>query len=206
MRIGGNETVVLIATTWVIISVITTAVSGMRRTRSRRRLRNALDLDHALPAEGYAGLRALLAAEVRDCADRLERMEWRTMVRRRARSGGTFAVLLIMTAAFLTALALPAAPASGSRPFVLIVAGALAVMSLAIAFRRDVAARSPFLKRSDDSTDPLPHRRPTLLAIWRWFPAGFSSSVDDSEDTITARVPSPTPDLNWRQEAFPSSG
>jgi hypothetical protein len=88
----------------------------------------------------------------------------------------------------------------------LTVAAVLAVISLALAFRRDARARSPFLKRAGDSTDPLPRRRPTLLAIWRWFPAGFSSSVDDAEDTITARVPTPAPgpDLNWRQEAFPS--
>jgi hypothetical protein len=204
MRFGWNEASVLIATSCVLLSAIITVVSGLRRMACRRRLSHSLELERVLPTEGYDGLRALLAAEVRDCADRLESLETRRVRRRLARSHGTFALILMVSAAFLAALALPAAPTAGDRPLILSVAVVLALIALASAFRRDARTRAPSLKRAGDSTDPLPGRRPTLLAIWRWFPAGFSSSVDE-EDTITARVvtPAPAPDLNWRQEAFP---
>ena len=206
MRIGWSEASVLIAMCGVILSVAATVASGLRRGRWRRRLSLALELDRVLPDEGFDSLRAVLAAEVRESADRLEKIETRRMMRRRAQSRGTFALTLMVSAAFLTALVLPAAPTVSARPFILTIAIVLALIALALAIRRDAQARSPFLKRAGDSTDPLPSRRPTLLAIWRWFPSGFSGSVDNAEDTITARVAThvPAPDLNWRQEAFPS--
>jgi hypothetical protein len=206
MRIGLIEGGVLIATGAVLISAVTTVVSGLRSVRLRRRLSRALELSRRLPSEGYGGLRTLLAHDVRACAGRLERVETRRVRRQLARSRGTFAVFLIVSAAFLAALALPAPPTARARPFMLATAAAFALIALAVAVRRDVKVRRPSLKRASDSTDPLPRRRPTLLAIWRWFPAGFSNSVEEGEDTITARIaPSEAgADLSWRQEAFPS--
>jgi hypothetical protein len=203
---GWIEAGVLITTSGVILSAVATTVSALRRARWRRRLSQALAIERALPNEGFDGLRAVLAVEIRDCADRFERFEVRRIMRRRAQSQGTFALTLMVGAAFLIALALPASGAVRTRPFILSVAILWALIAVVLAFRRDAQARSPFLKRVGDSTDPLPNRRPTLLAIWRWFPSGFSSSVDASEDTITARVPTPSPNpaLSWRQEAFPS--
>jgi len=206
MRMGWIEASVLITTSWVLLSAAASIVSGLRRARWRRRLSQALELDRALPNEGFDTLRAVLATEIRDSAERLERLEFRRMIRRRAQSHGTFALILIVSSAFLLALALPVAATVRTRPFILSVAIVWALIALILAFRRDAQARSPFLKRAGDSTDPLPERRPTLLAIWRWFPSGFPSSVDTTEDTITARVPTApsTPALTWRQEAFPS--
>jgi hypothetical protein len=205
MRIGGTETAVLIATSGIVLSVLTSLASHFRRARYRRRLTRALELNRLLPPEGAENLRAVLGADVRDCAGRLERMHARTIMRRRARSGGAFALVLVVGAAGLAALALPAPPSSRTRPVVLSVAAGFALIALLYALRRDARFRARSVKRAGESTDPLPTRRPTLLAIWRWFPSGFSSSVDQSEDTITARVSPPAAgaDLHWRQEAFP---
>jgi hypothetical protein len=207
MRIGLIEAGVLIATGGVVLSAVTAVASSLRRVRVRRRLDRALDLTGRLPSEEYEGLRSLLAIEVRECAGRLERMEERRMRRRLARSRAAFPLLLIVGAAFLTALALPASPGARTRPYLLAVASVLALVALAVAVRRDARAVRPSRKRASESTDPLPPRRPTLLGIWRWFPAGFSRSVGEGEDTITAQIaPSAAgADLTWRQEAFPTS-
>jgi hypothetical protein len=207
MRIGLVEAGVLISTGGVLLSATASVVSTLRRVRLRRRLSRALELGRRLPGEGYEGLRTLLALEVRECAGRLERLETRRVRRHLAQSRGTFPLVLMVSAGILAALALPAAPAARTRPFILSVALTFALIALAIALRRDFQVRRPSLKQASDSTDPLPHRRPTLLAIWRWFPAGFSKSVGEGEDTITARVgPSAAgADLTWREEAFPAS-
>jgi len=205
MRIGWTEASVLITTVGVILSTVETVTSALRRTWWRGRLSRALEMDRTLPDDRFDGLRAVLAADIRDSAARLERIESRRVRRLRARSRGAPASALVVIAAALAALFLPAAPAVAARPFGLFVASTLALIALVLAVRRDVQLRQPFLKPAADSTDPLP-RRPTLLAIWRWFPSGFSDSVDGSEDTITARVspPGQLPDAHWRQEAFPS--
>jgi hypothetical protein len=207
MRIGWIEAGVLTTTAGVLLSATTTVGSSLRRARLRRALHRALELHGRLPSEGYEGLRNLLELEVRACAGRLERVETRRVRRRLAQSRATFPLVLIVSAAVLAALALPASPDARTRPLLLWVASAFALIALAVAFRRDVRARRPSLKRASDSTDPLPQRRPTLLAIWRWFPAGFAKSVGEGEDTITARIgPSAAgADLTWRQEAFPAS-
>jgi hypothetical protein len=116
-------------------------------------------------------------------------------------------MILMVSAGMLTALALPAPPTARTRPFILSAALAFALIAFVVALRRDFQVRRPSRKRASDSTDPLPPRRPTLLAIWRWFPAGFSNSVGEGEDTITARIaPSAAgADLTWREEAFPAS-
>jgi hypothetical protein len=206
MRIGLIEAAVLITTGGVLLSAATALVSSLRRVRLRRRLSRALELSGRLPSEGYEGLQTLLALEVRESADRLERVETRRVRRRLARSRAAFPLILMVSAAFLTALALPASPTARARPYMLSVAAAFALIALAVALRRDVRAGRPSLKRATESTDPLP-RRPTLLAIWRWFPAGFSNSVGEGEDTITTRIaPSAAgADVTWRQEAFPTS-
>jgi hypothetical protein len=207
MRIDLIEAGVLITTVGVLLSASVTVGSSLRRARLRRRLSRALELSRRLPSEGYEGLQTLLDLEVRESAVRLEWVEARRIRRRLARSRAALPLILMMSAAFLTALALPASPAARTRPFILSVALAFALIALAVALRRDARARRSSLKRAADSTDPLPQRRPTLLAIWRWFPAGFSNSVGEGEDTITARVTPPAggADLSWRQEAFPTS-
>jgi hypothetical protein len=207
MRIGWIEVGVLIATGGVLLSTATAVVAGVRNLRLRRRLIRALELTNRLPSEGYEGLRGLLAVEVGECAGRLERVEARRLRRRLARSRAAFPLLLMVSAAFLTALALPASPAASSRPYVLSAASVLALIALVVAVRRDVRSGRPSLKQASDSTDPLPPRRPTLLAIWRWFPAGFSRGVGEGEDTITTRIaPSAAgADVTWRREAFPTS-
>jgi len=206
MRIGLIEAGVFITTVGVLISAVTAVGSSLRRARLRRRLSRALELSGQLPGEGYEGLRRLLAIEVRESAGRLERVETRRVRRRLAQSRAAFPLVLIVSAAFLAALALPASPTARTRPFMLWVALAFALIALAVALRRDVRVRRPSLKRASESTDPLPRRRPTLLAIWRWFPAGFSDSAGEGEDTITARIAPEAAgaDLSWRQEAFPS--
>jgi len=206
MRIGWNEASVLITLGGVILSALTTVISVGRRALWRRRLTIASDLERGLPSEGFEGLRAVLTVEIRESADRLELIEARRMWRRWARSGGGFATTLMVGAAFLFALALPAASGAPARPYILAAGLTLALFAMALAVRRDARAKSPSFKRAGDSTDPLPRPRPTLLSIWRWFPSGFSGSMDEGEDTITARVPplGAGADLRWRQEAFPS--